>query len=98
MFPSPIITETYRMPVLLSLSQIHASDFAANGLWQLREELDFTRIFVRRGDPLAVFLQVVLELFAGRIVLAYYDEGLDDSSSNRVHLAHHRGFDHRRML
>src|SRR5258708_20691654 len=85
-------------PVLLSLSQFHSPDFAANGLWQLRKELDLTRIFVWRSDAFAMFLQLLLEPLAGEAVSTHYYNRLDDPSANRIGLAHHRGFYHHRKF
>src|SRR5439155_15047995 len=79
-------------------AQLDPSDLAADRLGQFLDELDFTRVLVRRSDPLAVVLQLALKVLAGRSVTAQHHERLYDLTAHRVGLAHHGGFEYGRML
>src|SRR5216683_1867296 len=69
-----------------SRPQLHSSNLPADRFGQVRDKVDFTRVFVRRGDLFAVFLQLALQFFGGRAVLAKDDKGLDDLAAHRVML------------
>jgi hypothetical protein len=49
---------------LLKLAQFHSADFAANGLWQVVDELDLPRILVGSRNALDVLLKFMRERVA----------------------------------
>src|SRR5436190_16406903 len=64
--------------------QLHAADFAADGFRQFGHEFDLARMFVRRGDFLAMLDQF---LFADREPLSQHDEGFHNLTAHRARLA-----------
>src|SRR5215510_6146629 len=57
-----MLTSTGSFQRLFTLPQFDAADFATDGLGQVHNELDLTRIFVRGSDALDVLLEFLHQL------------------------------------
>ena len=60
---------------MTSISQLHPADLAADSLGEFGDELDLARVFIRRGDASAVFLQLAFLLVRTARILAMLTEG-----------------------
>src|SRR6476646_5384837 len=78
-----------RGPLLFQLPQLDAPDLPAPRLRQLADELDLTRVLVRRGHALAVLLELCDERLVSRASRPQDDECLDDLAAVGVRLADH---------
>src|SRR5579884_3932151 len=81
------------LALALAVAELDAADLAADGLGQLGDELDLSRVFVGRGDGLDVLLQLGGELIARRVRGGEDDEGLDDLAADGVGAGDDRSLD-----
>src|SRR5215216_3298089 len=77
----------------LALTQLDAPDLAARGLWELADELDAARLFVRGGLGFAEVLYLPREPVRRFVVLAEDDVSLDHAPAVLVRRGHHRALD-----
>src|SRR5882724_12227036 len=89
--PSPLEGERGFRAVALHLAELGAADLAADGLGQVRDELDLARVLVRRRHGLDVLLELDRERIRRGVAGSENDEGLDDLAAEGVGLADYGG-------
>src|SRR5215510_8395893 len=90
-----------RLPaIILELrpSQFGPANFARAGLWQFRNELDFSRIFVPGKFLTHEILQLFLQIVRRLMLAVNNDERLRNHSVQFVRGSNNRGLQHTRML